>query len=310
MKKVRSSSIRMTRGDRIFCAVNYAAIALLLLVIAYPLYVVVIASFSDPYSVVRGEVYFWFKGFSLDAYKNVFREARVWRGYANTLRYTVFGTALNLLLTIPAGYVLGKKQLVGRGAIAVFFLIPMYFGGGLIPTYLLLKSLRLLNQPYTLILMGGVSVYNVVVTRVFFQTSIPEELFESAHMDGASHMRSFLQIALPLAAPIVAVMALFYAVGRWNSYYDALVYVIDSDYMPLQIVLRSILLLNQSALSGVDASQLATDSEMLTALARQQYMAEAMKYSLIIIAALPLLVAYPFVQKYFVRGMLIGSLKG
>ena len=205
---------------------------------------------------------------------------------------------------------LGKQQLVGRGAIAVFFLIPMYFGGGLIPTYLLLKSLRLLNQPYTLILMGGVSVYNVVVTRVFFQTSIPEELFESAHMDGASHMRSFLQIALPLAAPIVAVMALFYAVGRWNSYYDALVYVIDSDYMPLQIVLRSILLLNQSALSGVDASQLATDSEMLTALARQQYMAEAMKYSLIIIAALPLLVAYPFVQKYFVRGMLIGSLKG
>ena len=195
----------------------------------------------------------------------------------------------------------------GRSALAVFLLIPMYFGGGLMPTYLQIKSLGLINKPYTLIILGGISIYNTILTRVYFQNSIPESLYESATIDGASEWINFWRIALPLAKPIIAVIALYYAVSRWNEYYNALIYVSKADYFPLQMQLRNILLLNQSmAEISVDSMDAAEFAEF----EHRQYMAMSMKYSLIFIASAPLLIAYPFVQKFFVKGVMIGSLKG
>ncbi len=306
-----SNKIKSTMSDRVFDAVNVALMIIIIVLMLYPLYFTVIASVSDPYSVVKGQVFLWPKGLTLEPYTNVFKDNRIWTGYRNTIFYTVVGTLWNLILTVPSAYVLSKKHLPARGFLATYFLIPMYFGGGLIPTYLQIKSLGLINTIYTLVILGGLSVYNMIVTRVYFQTSIPEDLYESARIDGASDFRSFFQIALPLAKPILAVMALFYAVGRWNEYFTALVYVSDVKLQPLQIVLRGILLLNQTAVQSLDTKSMTdTDIEQMLDLARRTYMAEGMKYSLIFIASAPLLVAYPFVQKYFVKGIMIGSLKG
>ena len=280
--------------------------------ILYPLYFTVIASFSDPYAVVNGKVYFWPVNPTLEPYANVFKEARIWIGYRNNMINVPLGTLWNLILTMPAAYVLSKKHLRGRGLLATYFLIPMYFGGGLVPTYLQVKALGLVDKPYTLIVLGGLSIYNMIVSRVYFQTSIPEDIYESATIDGASNFRQFFQMALPLAKPILAVMALFYAVGRWNDYFTAMIYISNQRYQPLQIILRGILLLNQTALNNVNTSNMMAneDIEYMLTLARQVYMAEGMKYSLIFISSAPLLIAYPFVQKYFVKGIMIGSLKG
>ena len=202
---------------------------------------------------------------------------------------------------------LSKRQLPGRGLLMGYFFITMYFSGGMIPTYIQIKSLNLLNTPWVLIIGAGVNCWNLIVTRQFFSNTIPEELYESAEIDGASDLRAFLRIAAPLAAPIIAVMALFYAVGHWNSYYSALLYVRKSDYFPLQLVLRNILISNEMALANV---MLDGDTEAIAAAAQKAYMAEAMKYALIFIASAPMLCVYPFVQKYFVKGVMIGSVKG
>lgn len=302
-------SIQNSRSDRIFNAVNCTIMILLLGIMIYPLFFVIIASLSDPYQVANGQAFIWPKGFTVESYQNVFRETRVWTGYRNTIVYTVFGTLLSLILTIPAGYVLSKKNLAGRRFWQVFYLIPMYFGGGLLPTYLAIKSYGLINQWYTLIVLDCLSIYNIIVTRAFFQTSIPDELYESARIDGASEFRVFFQLALPLAGAIVAVIALYYAVDRWNGYFSALIYTSKSTYQPLQIVLRGILLQNEMALANI-TTDTAMSEEQLQALAQQAYMAESMKYSLVVVASLPLLIAYPFVQKFFVKGVLIGSVKG
>ena len=310
MSKAKTK-IRQTRADVVFDTFNIILMVLVMFVILYPLYFTVIASFSDPYAVVNGKVVLWPVNPTLEPYQNVFKESRIWIGYRNNLINVPLGTLWNLILTLPTAYVLSKKKLRGRGFFATYFLIPMYFGGGLVPTYMQVKSLGLVNTPYTLILLGGLSIYNMVVSRVFFQTSIPEDIYESATIDGASNFRQFFQIALPLAKPIIAVMALFYAVGRWNDYFTALIYISKNDYQPLQIILRGILLLNQTALANLDTQNLGQDDiEYMLTLARQVYMAEGMKYSLIFISSAPLLIAYPFVQKYFVKGIMIGSLKG
>lgn len=301
-------AIRKTRADRIFDGCNMAAMLLLLALMTYPLYFVIIVSVSDPYAVVRGSVHLWPEGLTLEAYRNVFRENRIWTGYRNTVFYTVLGTLFSLFLIIPCAYGLAKKRLPGRGLLGIYFLIPMYFSGGLIPTYLQVKGLGLINQPYSLIVLAAMSVYNMIVTRVYFQTSIPEELYESARIDGSSEFGTFFRIALPLAKPILAVMALFFAVSRWNDYFTALIYVSKNNYLPLQIVLRSILLESQTALQNVDTSSM--DADAIKNAARLSYMAEAMKYALIFVASAPLLAAYPFVQKHFVKGMMIGSVKG
>ena len=305
------SKIRSSIGDRIFDKFNVILMLIIMLLMLYPLYFTVIASVSDPYAVVKGQVYLWPKGLTIEPYTNVFKDNRIWTGYRNTVFYTLFGTLWNLILTIPAAYVLSKKKMPMRGFLATYFLIPMYFGGGLIPTYLQVKNPRLINTPLTLIILCGLNIYNMIVTRVYFQTSIPEDLYESARIDGAGDFRTFFRIALPLAKPIIAVMALFYAVDRWNDYFTALVFVSNVDLQPLQMVLRGILLLNQTALQTLDTKSMNEgDIELMLDLARRTYMAEAMKYSLIFIASAPLLIAYPFVQKYFVKGVMIGSLKG
>ena len=302
------AAMRKTLNDRIFDVVNISLLVLITLIMIYPLYFTIIASISDPYAVSNGSVVLWPVGFSLEAYTNVFKESRIWLGYKNTLIYTVFGTLFNLLLTIPGAYVLSKKQLVGRGIIATYFIIPMYFGGGLIPTYLQVKDLGLIDKPYTMIILGGLSVYNMIMARVYFQSSIPDEIYESGHIDGASEFRMFFQIALPLAKPIIAVMTLFYAVGRWNDYFTALLYTSKAEYQPLQLVLRGILLMNQKFMEAINEGNL--DSQTVIDLARLAHIAQAMKYSVIFIASAPLLIAYPFVQKHFVKGIMVGSLKG
>lgn len=297
-----------TRGDRIFGVINTIFLVLIVLIMIYPIYFTVIASFSDPYSVVKGKVYFWPNGFTLEAYTNVFKDNRIWTGYINSIINTAFGTLLNLVLTIPTAYVLSKKNIPGRGILATFFLIPMYFGGGLIPNYLLVKSLGLLDTCFTLIILGGISIYNMIIARVYYERSIPGELYESARIDGADNISIFVRIALPLSAPIIAVMALYYAVGRWNEYFRALIYISSDKYQPLQMVLRNILLMNQESLAAIDSAVM--DADEIEAAARLAYMAEGMKYALIFIASAPMLIAYPFVQKYFVKGVMIGSLKG
>jgi putative aldouronate transport system permease protein len=299
--------VKLSRSDRAFNLVNGTLLFVFTVIIVYPLYFVLIASFSEPNAVAKGMVTLLPKGFQLTAYKNVLQESSIWIGYRNTIIYTVLGTSYNLLLTIPAAYVLSKKSLPGRTVLMWYFFITMYFSGGMIPTYLQIKALGLYNNPLVLIIGAGVSGWNLIVTRQYFTNSIPEEIYEAASIDGASEMRAFVTLAIPLAAPIIAVMALFYAVGHWNSYYTALLYIRTSAYHPLQLVLRNILISSELALVNV---ALEGDTEAIAAAAQKAYMAEAMKYAIIFIASAPMLCVYPFVQKYFVKGIMIGSVKG
>jgi len=307
MKTMRKNRISRTNADRIFDALNVFLMLLVIFIMAYPLYFTVIASVSEPYAVAMGHVSFRTVGFTTEAYKNVLANKNVWTGYRNTLKYTFFGTIWNLALTIPAAYVLSKKNLPMRGALMTVFLIPMYVSGGLVPTYLAVRNVGLLNKPYTLIFLMGLNIYNLVVTRVFFQTSIPEDVYESARIDSADDFTIFFRIALPLSMPIVAVMALFFGVARWNDYFTGLIYLSSDKHFTLQQWLRAILIQSQTALAGISSGG---DPESLAAAARLAYMAEAMKYAFIFIASAPMLISYPFVQKYFVKGVMIGSLKG
>ncbi len=299
--------MRAARGDRVFEWVNNGILLVFSLIMLYPLYFILIASFSEPYAVMQGQVILLPKGFSLTAYENVLKTKEIWVGYRNTVIYTFFGTIYNLALTIPAAYVLTKKKLFGRTALTWYFFLTMYFSGGMIPTYLQIRDLGLINTPWVLIIGAGVSCWNLIVTRQYFAGSIPEELYEAGEIDGASEWRMFFGIALPLSTPILAVMALYYGVGHWNSYYSALLYVNQQKYFPLQLVLRNILITNEMALATID--NIADDDAMKVA-AQRAYIAAAMKYAIIFIASAPLLCAYPFVQKYFVKGVMIGSIKG
>ena len=304
---LKKSHIKNTRGDKIFLTIVYATVILIVLMCAYPLYLTVIASISDPYDVYSGKVNLIPSGFSLESYRLVFTNSAIFRGYANSIFYTVVGTAFNLFLTIPSAYALSKKRMYGRNFFMTLFLITMYFGGGLIPHYLLFKAMGLIDTRWILIINGGVSVYNVIVTRTYFQNNIPEELFEAARIDGASELRCFFKLVLPLSAPIIAVITLYYAVGHWSSYFSALIYTHDQELQPLQLVLRNILILNQSAYTDTLQSG---DAELIADASRQAYNAVTMKYALVFISSAPMLAIYPFVQKHFVKGIMVGSLKG
>ena len=294
-------------SDRVFGMINALLLTFCLIVVLYPLYFVLIASLSDPYAVGIGKVIILPHRVTLEGYQNILKKAEIWTGYRNTIFYTSVGTLFNLFLTIPAGYSLSKKHMPFRTTINIFLLITMFFGGGLIPFYLLVRDIGLYNKPYTLIFLGGVSVFYIIVTRTYFQSSIPEELYEAAFIDGASEMRVFFSVAVPLAKPIVAVMALYYAVGHWNDYFSALIFVSQKELQPLQLILRSIILQAQVPISDlIDI----TNVEMLEDKARLIYMAQTMKYAMIFIASAPMLIMYPFVQKYFVKGVMLGSLKG
>ena len=294
--------------DKIFGIVNTLLLLVITFLILYPLYFTIIASVSEPSEVVGGKVVFWPKGFSLDSYKAVFKEKSIWSGYRNSILYTLLGTLLNLILTIPAAYALSKKNMRFRRVINTYFVFTMFFSGGMLPGYLMVKDLGLINKPYTLIVLGGLSVYNVIVARTYFMSSIPESIYEAAEIDGCSEFGKFFKIAIPLAKPIIAVITLYYAVGRWNDYFTSLIFISDSDYFPLQLVLRNILQGSQVKLSAMDTSSMA--SEELLYLIKQANLAEAMKYAVIFIASLPMLIIYPFIQKYFVKGVMVGSVKG
>lgn len=294
-------------SDTILKIVLVIVMAFVVVVTVYPLYFSVIASVSEPSEVVTGKVTFLPKGFTTEAYQNAFNQSEIWVGFRNSLIYTLLGTALSLVLTIPASYVLSKKWLAGRNILSWYFVLVMYLSGGLIPTYLIMKNLGLLNKAYSLIVIGSFSVYNMVVCRVYFESSIPEELYESARIDGCSEFGQFFKIALPLSAPILAVIGLFYASTRWNDYFNGLIYLSNSDLFPLQLVLRNILVQSQMAAAAIDPT---LDPDAVYALTRRAYLAETMKYALILISSLPMLMLYPFVQKYFVKGMMIGAVKG
>ena len=298
--------IKQSLSDRIFDILNTVFMCLLVFIFLYPLYFVVIASFSDPDEVVAGRVFLYIKGFNLESYSSVFVTKHIWEGYRNTIFYTLFGTLFSLFLTIPGAYAMSKRFLPWRPFFSWVFFVPMFFGGGMIPTYLLVRDLRLLDTPYVLIIMSSLSLYNMVVARTYYENSIPDSLFEAARIDGAGELSMFVRIAVPLSAPIIAVMALYYAVARWNSYFDGLLYVSKKAYEPLQVILRRILVLNQSALDN--AMQSGNGQEAALQIKRRN-LAEGMKYALVFISSLPMLIVYPFIQKFFVKGIMVGAIK-
>ncbi|MGC6587921.1 carbohydrate ABC transporter permease [Paenibacillus sp. Dod16] len=296
-----TTAIRESRGDRIFVALIYAFLTLILIIVAVPLIYILSSSVSSPQAVVSGKVWLFPVDFTLDGYKAVFQNPQIGVGYMNSLFYTVVGTAINVSLTIMFGYPLAKRTLYGRHFFMIVLVITMMFDGGLIPYYLLVKDLQLLDTGWAMILPGAMGVIQVIVARTFFQTTIPDELSEAAELDGCSDIRFILSIVLPLSKPIIAVMTLMYAVGHWNAYFDALIFLRSPDLFPLQIILRNVLILNT-----VDPSMMANVDQVQA----QQGLKDLLKYSLIVVASAPVLIIYPFVQKHFVKGVMIGSLKG
>lgn len=304
---MKKKHMKMGKVDAIFMGVVYVTLFLMFVVTLYPMIFVLSASFSDPKMVATGKMVLFPVGFTVEAYKYLLKYTDLWVGYANTIFYTVCGTALNLLVTIPAAYALSRKDLKGRDILMGVFVVTMYFSGGLIPGYLNIKSFHLLNTRTVMLITGMVSAYNLIVARTFFATTIPWELHEAAYLDGANDTTVFTRIVLPLSKPIMAVMLLYYGVEHWNSYFNAMIYLRDNIKFPLQLVLRQILIQAQgisgSLTEGVDA-------ETMKALMAQQDTANQLKYAVIVVATVPMMIVYPFLQKHFEKGVMIGSVKG
>ncbi|MFI7635387.1 carbohydrate ABC transporter permease [Nonomuraea sp. NPDC049400] len=292
-----------TPGDVAFMLALGAICVAVLFAVIYPVYFVMIASVSDPSLISTGEVWLWPKGISFFGYEQIFNDDRIWTGYRNTLLYSVVGTALNLVVTIPAAYALSRPEFRPRRILMLFFVFTLFFNGGLIPTYLLYRDLGLLDNWLVFVLPSAVNVYNLIIARAFFEHSLPKELFEAALIDGVSYLQYFAKVALPLSKAIISVIGLYYLVQHWNDFFTGLVFVRDNSLQPLQIVLRDILLSNQAFAGGAGAgggSGVGYD---------QQY-ADQIKYGVIVVSSLPVLVLYPFLQRYFEKGVLIGSVKG
>ncbi|GAB4436526.1 MAG: carbohydrate ABC transporter permease [Chloroflexi bacterium OHK40] len=297
---VRRKRIRESIGDRLLLAAIYTLLALVLLVVLYPLIYIVSSSFSSPQAVASGRVVLWPVEFSLRGYQVIFTNPQILTGYLNSLFYTVAGTALSVTLTIMLAYPLSRGTLFGRNTIMFLVTFTMLFSGGLIPTYMVVRSLGLIDTRWAMLLPQAVAVWQVIIARTFFQTTIPEELIEASQLDGCSDLQFLWSVVLPLSRPIIAVIALMYAVFQWNAYFDALIYLKSAELFPLQLVLRGILILNTTTSGSMEAS----------AMIERQQMADLLKYALIVVASLPVLLVYPFVQRYFVKGMLIGAIKG
>lgn len=278
----------------------YALSGIILLAIAYPLYFIIIASFSNPSEVANGNVWLWPSQFTLDGYKELLRHDDIWTGYLNTILYTLVGTLIGLFVNISAAYALSRRDLVGRRLITFFFIFTMFFNGGLIPTYFTIRDFHLYDTFWVMVLPFSVAVYNMIVARTFFDSSMPKELLDAAQIDGCGNLRFFFSIALPLSKAVIAVIALYIAVAQWNSYFNALVYIRSENLKPLQLVVRNILITNQSLVGAGDG------------LAAQEAMrlSNLMKYAVIIITTVPIMCVYPFVQKYFSQGVMIGAIKG
>ena len=296
-----NNHIRETQADKALSYINLVIAIIFLLIFLYPLYYVVIAGVSDPKYIWSGEITILPKGFHLDGYAKVLQNRDLLTGYCNSIFYTAVGTIFSLILTISAAYPLAQKELMLRGFFSKILTFTMLFSGGLVPTYLLVKSLGFLDTVWSVLLTGTISVTNIIITRTYFETTIPDELREAALLDGAGPFRFLFSIALPLSKAILAVMALYYGVTHWNAYFRAMIYLFDRSLFPLQLVIREILF-SSSALI-----ETAGDMEDYAMLMRQ---AETLKYCVIVVAALPPMIAYPFVQKFFVKGVMIGSVKG
>lgn len=299
--------VKDTKADKIFMGFNYIFIILAVGIVLYPLIYIISASISDPQFVNSGEMWLFPKGFTLEGYKTILENNSIWRGYLNTIYYTALGTSINLLVTLPAAYALSRPDFYGHRAFTTFLLITMFVSGGLIPSYLLIKNLGMLNTVWALVLPGAASVYNIVVTRTFFQSTIPREMEEAAIIDGCSDFKLFMKIVLPLSTPIIAVMALFYGVGHWNGFFSALIYLSDKSMYPLQMVLREILVLQDMSSNSIGGTMA---SEMAELMYSKQQLAAVIKYGVMIVSTLPIIAVYPFLQKYFVKGMMVGSVKG
>ena len=300
-KSNKMNKISYSREDQIFNVIIHIIIATLLVIVAYPLIFVLSSSFSSKEAVTNGLVFLWPVDFSLEGYIAVFKKADVLIGYRNTIIYTVVGTCINLILTMVAAYPLSRKDLPGGKFITLLFTFTMIFNGGMIPTYMLVKGMGLMNNPLALITLGAISAYNLIIARTFIQTNIPNELLEAARIDGCSDFKYFGMIVLPLSKAVIAVLTLYYAITHWNAYFNAFLYLSDRNYWPLQLFLREILMENQ-----IDASQI-VDPELQEA---KLGLANLLKYSLIVVSTIPVMLLYPFIQKHFVTGVMVGSVKG
>lgn len=293
----------MSRDDLIYMILTRTFLIVFMIIVIYPLYFVVVASFSDPTYVNSGELLLWPKGFTLLGYKRVFTDDRILTGYINTILYTVCGTFLGVCCTMLAAYSLSRSDLPGRRVIMLLFIFTMYFSGGMIPYYLVVKGLGLVNSRLFMILAGSVSVYNIIIARSFLESNIPDELHDAASIDGCGNGRFFFQIVIPLSKAVIAVIALYLAVSYWNSYFNAMIFLTDSKKYPLQLFLRQILLTVSQSVSA-DST---LDAESLIQLEK---MGQVIKYGVIVVSTVPIICVYPFIQKYFVKGVMIGSVKG
>ena len=294
--------IRPTFKDRVFRAIVIAVLAIIIVVIAYPLYFVIIASFSDPKELYKNSLLLFPKGFTLSSYELAFQNKDIWTGYGNSILYTFLGTTINILMTVIGAYPLSRQDFVGRGILTFFYTFTMFFGGGLIPFYLVCKSLGLLNNIWGMIIPGAVSVYNMIIMRTFFQSRIPVEVQESAMIDGSSNIGLLFRVVLPLSTPIIGVMALFYGVGHWNAYFNAMIFLSDRSKYPLQLILREILVQNQVTSMLTTATDAGYADRIMSQIGLQ--------YVVVIIAMLPIFIIYPFLQKFFKEGIMVGALKG
>lgn len=296
----RANRIKGSKSDIIYFTIIGIILALLTLIVVYPIYFIIIASISNPDAVLGGEVFLWPIDITFSGYQRLVDESLIWSGYLNTIIYTIVGTLFNIVLTIPAGWALSRDYLPARKFINVFLIITMFFGGGLIPYYIICSQLGLVDNPLILIIGGGVSVYNVFMCKSYFTLNVPKEILEASEIDGCGEFRTFFDMVLPLAKPIISVMILFYAVGHWNSYIDALIFIKKEQFYPLQLVLRNILIVAESQ------SQSGASAETIT---EQLRIANQIKYSSIIVSSLPIIIIYPFIEKYFDQGFLVGSFK-
>lgn len=303
MEKTAGAKPRKVTQDIVFNAIVVLILLFLIVIMAYPIYFVLVASFSDPTYVNNGEMLLYPKGFTLLGYEKVFEESRVWIGYGNTLLYTVLGTALGVFFTMMAGFSLSRRELPFRNVIMGYFVFTMYFSGGLIPYYMVIKSMNLTNTRFLMVIISSIAVYNIIITRSFMLSNVAEELRDAARIDGCGDGRFFFQIVMPLSKAIAAVLVLYLAVTYWNSYFNPMIFLTDRSKYPLALYLREILL-------TVSTNAQASVTSDASAAAMLQKMSQVIKYGIIVVSTLPIICVYPFLQKYFVKGVMIGSVKG
>ncbi len=303
MNFVKRNKKKKAWDDILFTVISNIILLFFVVIVAYPIYFVVIASVTDPMYVNNGSILLYPKGFTLLGYQKVLQNTKLWTGYANTILYTVCGTALGVMSTLMAGYSLSRKDLPGRGILMKLFVFTMYFGGGMIPYYLVVKGLGLVDSRMAMIVLGSISAYNIIVVRSFMESTVPDELMEAATIDGCGNGIFFFKIVIPISKAVIAVMVLFIAVGYWNSYFNAMIFLTDSSKYPLQLVLREILL--TASVASNNAAVMDPEAAL-----KLETMVQVIKYGVIVVSTAPIICVYPFVQKYFVKGVMIGSIKG